>query len=213
MVATPQTATSSLSTLGEAEHAKLLSLSPHIEDRSSDFLHSRFEHEYVSYVQLNNCANRLATILHTKGVGPTPFSPPPLKASSTMSIVDNNGEPYFFRTTSSMSLSDIFTVLGSSATLCLAPMADLLSDLTLFINSMYVTQIFLTLTVAKLITPDDIPGITIILIGSKPMMPDLVARWAPRCTVINGYGQTGASIFTGAMAQAKPKPKPSQAKC
>jgi non-ribosomal peptide synthetase component F len=91
MVATPQTAISSLSTLGDAERTLLVSLSPRIEGASGDFLHSRFERwvaarphhiaiqwqssEYVSYIQLNNRANRLATILRAKGVGPNVFVP------------------------------------------------------------------------------------------------------------------------------------------
>ncbi|KAE8410745.1 tyrocidine synthetase 1 [Aspergillus pseudocaelatus] len=97
-----------------------------------------------------------------------------------------------------VSVGDIFCTLGAGATLCMAPMESLLSDLALVINSMKVNRLFLTPTVAKLLQPADVPGVHGIYLAGEPVTPDLVDSWAPHCVVMNCYGPTEASILANA---------------
>ncbi|PYH91183.1 tyrocidine synthetase 1, partial [Aspergillus ellipticus CBS 707.79] len=94
-----------------------------------------------------------------------------------------------------VSVGDIFCTLGTGATLCMAPMESLLSDLASVINAMAVDRLFLTPTVAKLIQPEDVPAVQGIYLAGEPVTPDLVETWTPHCVVMNCYGPTEASIL------------------
>ncbi|EPS31251.1 hypothetical protein PDE_06206 [Penicillium oxalicum 114-2] len=97
-----------------------------------------------------------------------------------------------------VSVGDIFCTLGIGATLCMAPMESLLSDLAQVINSMGVNRLFLTPTVAKLIHPTEVPGVKGLYLAGEPVTPDLVEIWTPHCVVMNCYGPTEASILAAA---------------
>jgi amino acid adenylation domain-containing protein len=96
-----------------------------------------------------------------------------------------------------VSVSDIFCMLGVGATLCMAPMEAMLSDLARVINDMAVTRLFITPTVAKLLRPDEVPGVEGIYLAGEPVPQDMAETWTARgCTIMNCYGPTEASVLS-----------------
>ncbi|MCJ1360919.1 hypothetical protein MMC16_000014 [Acarospora aff. strigata] len=98
---------------------------------------------------------------------------------------------------------DVFTVLGAGGTLCLAGQEDMLSKLAPCINELGVTQLMVTPSIAKLISPDEVPGLKVLLVGGEPLTPNILEVWATRMPVYNGYGPTEATILM-TVAEVKP---------
>ncbi|PYH88028.1 acetyl-CoA synthetase-like protein [Aspergillus ellipticus CBS 707.79] len=94
-----------------------------------------------------------------------------------------------------VSLYDFFVTLHSGGTLCIAPSERLLSDLARAINEMDVNHVFLTPTVARLLSPEDVPGLESMTVGGEQLTRDVVTTWASRLTLRNGYGPTEASVL------------------
>ncbi|KAL7629878.1 hypothetical protein AAE478_001401 [Parahypoxylon ruwenzoriense] len=97
-----------------------------------------------------------------------------------------------------VSIGDIFCSLSTGATLCMASMESLLSDLNQVVNDMRINRLFLTPTVAKLLQPANVPRVEGIYLAGEPVPQDIVETWAPHCTVMNCYGPTEASILAAA---------------
>ncbi|RDW70380.1 hypothetical protein BP5796_08777 [Coleophoma crateriformis] len=92
------------------------------------------------------------------------------------------------------SILDIFNTLNSGGTLCMAPTARLLNDLSGVINEMDVTHSFLTPTVARLITPHEVPTLQTLTIGGEPLTEDILKLWAADRRVIQPYGPTETAM-------------------
>ncbi|RFU28755.1 hypothetical protein B7463_g7584, partial [Scytalidium lignicola] len=58
-----------------------------------------------------------------------------------------------------------------------------------------VTHVFLTLTVAHLLDPKDVPRLKSITVGGEQLIRDVITTWAPRVTLRSGYGPTEASVL------------------
>lgn len=76
----------------------------------------------------------------------------------------------------------------------MAPTEALLSDIAGGINRMDVRQSIITPTVAKLFRPDDVPRFEKLIVGGKPLTPDVVETWGRRCRILNVYGPTETSM-------------------
>ena len=92
------------------------------------------------------------------------------------------------------SVQDIFNTLSTCGTLCMAPHDVILSDLVGTINRMNVHQAIVTPTVAKLLQPNDAPGLKTLIVGGEPLTSDVVNAWAPDREVLNVYGPTETSM-------------------
>ncbi|KAI5856762.1 hypothetical protein GGS23DRAFT_588514 [Durotheca rogersii] len=97
-----------------------------------------------------------------------------------------------------VSIGDVFCSLSTGATLCMASMESLLSNLTQVVNDMRINRLFLTPTVAKLLHPTNVPGVEGIYLAGEPVPQDIVEIWSSHCTVMNCYGPTEASILAAA---------------
>jgi amino acid adenylation domain-containing protein len=95
-----------------------------------------------------------------------------------------------------VAIGDIFCTFGVGAVLCMAPFERMLADLADVVNSMQINRLFLTPTVARLLRPEQVPGVEGLYLAGEPVTPDLVETWAAHCTVMNCYGPTEASILT-----------------
>lgn len=88
-------------------------------------------------------------------------------------------------------------MLSVGATLCIAPIEVMLSDLTRIINDIGITQPFITPTTTKLLRPDKVPHVEGIYLTGKLIPEDLAeTQTARNCTVMNCYGPTKASILS-----------------
>jgi amino acid adenylation domain-containing protein len=92
------------------------------------------------------------------------------------------------------SVQDIFNTLSSGGTLCMADSDEMLSNLAGVINKMDVRQAILTPTVARMISPEDVPGFETLILGGEPMTRDIIQAWRPRCRLLNVYGPTETSM-------------------
>ena len=88
----------------------------------------------------------------------------------------------------------LFSVLSVGGTLCLAPQEVMVANLTDLVNSLNVTQLSVTPTMASLLHPDDVPGLKVLLVGGEPLPPSVPKIWAERLSVLSGYGPTEAAI-------------------
>ncbi|KAF2219372.1 hypothetical protein BDZ85DRAFT_206290 [Elsinoe ampelina] len=90
---------------------------------------------------------------------------------------------------------DVFTILSTGGTLCIAAQDDLINDLANHIKLFDVQQLMITPTVAKLITPGDAPSLNTLLVCGEPITPHVTEVWASHLDVYNGYGPTEATIL------------------
>ena len=100
----------------------------------------------------------------------------------------------FANYTFDVSVHDIFSILGSGATLCVVSTKRLMSDLGNVMNEMRVTQTFFTPTVARLLSPSQVPTMETLLCGGEPLTTDIIDVWAKECTLINMYGPTELAV-------------------
>lgn len=100
----------------------------------------------------------------------------------------------FANYTFDVSVHDIFSILGSGATLCVVSTKRLMSDLANVMNEMRVTQTFFTPTVARLLSPSQVPTMETLLCGGEPLTTDIINVWAKDCTLINMYGPTELAV-------------------
>ncbi|KAF2137126.1 uncharacterized protein K452DRAFT_212622, partial [Aplosporella prunicola CBS 121167] len=91
---------------------------------------------------------------------------------------------------------DVFTILSTGATLCVASQDDILSDLAGQINQMNVEQVMLTPTIVKLISGGaaEVPRLKVLNVCGEKIDTNIL-EWAKHLTVYNGYGPTEATIL------------------
>lgn len=83
---------------------------------------------------------------------------------------------------------DVFTVLGAGGTISIADQDTMINDLAMCVNKCNVTQLMITPTISKLLSPEKVPGLRTLLVCGEPITPEVVSVWATRMEVYNGYG-------------------------
>ena len=94
------------------------------------------------------------------------------------------------------SVLEIFNTLNSGGTLCLAPTERLHSELTEVINEMDVNHSFFTPTVARLISPEDVPTLRTLTVGGEPVTDDITSIWNKGHRIIQAYGPTETAMVS-----------------
>ncbi|PWY87257.1 non-ribosomal peptide synthetase [Aspergillus sclerotioniger CBS 115572] len=92
------------------------------------------------------------------------------------------------------SFFSLFAALATGCTLCVAPQSTIVANLAGLINSMKVTAVCVTPTMAGLFHPDDVPTLEVLATGGEPVTPHMQTVWAPRIPVFSAYGPTEATI-------------------
>ena len=93
------------------------------------------------------------------------------------------------------SLAEILTTLIMGGCVCVPSGAERLENMVAAITRMKVTWMFLTPSVARLITPYDIPGVKTLVLGGEKVAEEDVHRWRQRIQLFNGYGPTECTVF------------------
>ncbi|KAK1955716.1 acetyl-CoA synthetase-like protein [Colletotrichum sublineola] len=83
------------------------------------------------------------------------------------------------------SIIDIFNTLSTGGTLCMAPTAELLSDMAGYIRSMDVRQAAITPTVASILQPDHVPSLETLCMVGEPLSRCVRDKWLPFCRLLN----------------------------
>lgn len=77
-----------------------------------------------------------------------------------------------------VSVFEIFFAWASSMCLCAATNDTLFESLELSINQMEVTHLSMTVTVASLVNPDNVPGVEFLVTSGEPMTDEVLEKWA-----------------------------------
>lgn len=93
-----------------------------------------------------------------------------------------------------VSIGDTFTTLSYGGCLCVPSEEDRMSNLTSVINDMDVNFLYLTSTVAGLLSPVDVPSVKVITLGGEPVSPTVLGKWLPYVTIRNAYGPAECTI-------------------
>ncbi|KAK3368342.1 nonribosomal peptide synthase side [Podospora didyma] len=92
------------------------------------------------------------------------------------------------------SMIDIFNTLTSGGTLCMAPQERLMSELADVMNEMMVTHSFFTPTVARLLSPKDVPNLRSLCVGGEALTEDIIKIWGRDCAIVQAYGPSETAI-------------------
>ncbi len=91
-------------------------------------------------------------------------------------------------------LQDYFTTLVSGGTVCVPSEEDRMSNLAGNMQSMNVNFANLTSTVARLLTPDQVPSLKLLVLAGEQIQDAVVETWYKHADVLNVYGPTECSI-------------------
>lgn len=87
---------------------------------------------------------------------------------------------------------DCFLAWSFGFCLCSAEQSTMLNDLTGIINSMEISLLDLTPSVAASLEKDEVPSVEFLYCIGEAMSPDIVQRWEGKC--VNSYGPTEAAF-------------------
>lgn len=81
-------------------------------------------------------------------------------------------------------------------TLVGAPRDLVLDDITSFIQTLHITHIDLTPSLARLLEPEDVPSLWdgVFITGGEALKQEIIEKWGSHRTICNGYGPTEATI-------------------
>ncbi|KAL4967242.1 uncharacterized protein BDV14DRAFT_198344 [Aspergillus stella-maris] len=99
-----------------------------------------------------------------------------------------------------LSIAETFTTLMVGGCICVPSEYDRLNRLAAAINTMQVDWMFLTPTVAALVTPEKVPTVRTLVLGGEHATQNNFASWGgrPDVCLINSYGPAECAIWTNA---------------
>lgn len=104
-----------------------------------------------------------------------------------------------------VSNQDIWTTLMHGGCVCVPSDEERLNDIVGSINRMAVNWTFLTPTVARLLTPDQVPTLQTLVLGGEAITQSNVDTWASSVRLLNSYGPAECSICC-AVSELSPFP-------
>ncbi|RHZ69034.1 hypothetical protein CDV55_100668 [Aspergillus turcosus] len=107
-----------------------------------------------------------------------------------------------------LSLSDIFGTLMAGGCLCMPSEQERQQSLAESMTRMRINVVSLTPTVAKLLTPSDVPTLRFLLLGGEGPSKEVLARWAGHVDLMNGYGMTESSVVSTTTGLLRPDSDP-----
>ncbi|KAK8068685.1 Hydroxamate-type ferrichrome siderophore peptide synthetase [Apiospora phragmitis] len=85
-----------------------------------------------------------------------------------------------------VSVFEIFFTWANGMCLCAGTNDTLFEDLELSIRQLEVTHLSMTVTVASLVNPDNVPRVSFLVTSGEPMTDEVAAKWCPN--LYQGYG-------------------------
>ncbi|KAK1590723.1 uncharacterized protein LY79DRAFT_632018 [Colletotrichum navitas] len=149
--------------------------------------------------------HNLAYILFTSGTTGTPKGVMVEHGSLSSSItalgkcMDLDTETRFLQScafTFDVMLLDTFAALVHGGCVCVPSEHQKMNDLVGFIQSFQVNTTWFTTSLSRIIDPDSVPSLKVVMIGGEAVLQSDVDRWAPKVRLIAGYGPTEACIVT-----------------
>lgn len=91
-------------------------------------------------------------------------------------------------------IQDIFATLIWGGTVCIPSEEDRMSNLAGVMQSMSVNFANLTSTVARLMSPSEVPTMRTMVLAGEPVQTDVVEKWYKDVGILNSYGPSECSI-------------------
>ena len=93
------------------------------------------------------------------------------------------------------SIMETLGALTIGACICIPSDGDRLDNVAKCIVDLKANWTFLTPSVARLLSPEDVPDLECLCLGGEALPRELADTWADHVTLINGYGPTETVIF------------------
>ncbi|KAL3420516.1 hypothetical protein PVAG01_06961 [Phlyctema vagabunda] len=93
-----------------------------------------------------------------------------------------------------VSILEMITALIAGACICVPSAQDLSQGLAYVINKFGITWSFLTPSLVRMMSPDDVPSLRTLILGGEALARSDVETWADKLQLINGYGPSECSI-------------------
>ncbi|KAH6661595.1 hypothetical protein B0J14DRAFT_690385 [Halenospora varia] len=107
------------------------------------------------------------------------------------------------------SVAEVIDTLTYGGCLCIPSDSDKTTNFVQYINEMRVDWVFLTPTFARLIGPDDVPGLKTLALGGESIGQDNIRNWSEKVQLINAYGPSECCILTTTHEFTNPSQSPS----
>ncbi|HEX2568813.1 MAG TPA: non-ribosomal peptide synthase/polyketide synthase, partial [Polyangia bacterium] len=105
-----------------------------------------------------------------------------------------------------ISVEEIFTTLAAGATLCLAPLEELVpgEPLEQLLREQAITVLSLTPAVLAVTRAEALPALRTVISGGEACSAEVVARWSPGRRFLNTYGPTEGTVIA-TLAECTPE--------
>jgi brevianamide F synthase len=98
-----------------------------------------------------------------------------------------------------MSIFEVIYVLASGGCICIPSESQRMNNLAGAMMEMRVNWAILTPTVARTLTPSEVPSLKALVMGGEPVSESDIATWAPQVQLHNAYGPAECSMLTTAV--------------
>jgi len=95
---------------------------------------------------------------------------------------------------------DIFTALMCGGCVCIPSETDRINNLSKSFNDLKANTVHLTPTVAKLLSPDEIPTLKTLIVGGEAIPKRVLETWADKVNLVNFYGPAECTVDCVAQA-------------
>nr|POF13484.1 nonribosomal peptide synthetase easa [Quercus suber] len=95
-----------------------------------------------------------------------------------------------------LSIGEIIAPLISGACVCVPSEHDRVNDVTGYMRRAKVNWAFLTPSFVRLIKPEDVPDLELLLLAGEPVGNDHLATWAGKLRLLNGWGPSETCCFS-----------------
>lgn len=108
------------------------------------------------------------------------------------------------------SISDVFVTLANGGCICIPSEYDRMNNLVDAIKTMDCNQAEITPTVARLLRPEDIPSMEVLMLTGESATKENLRTWGniPKVNLIKIYGPAGATILTTVKFGLRPDTHP-----
>ncbi|KAI1626476.1 hypothetical protein EDD37DRAFT_349340 [Exophiala viscosa] len=100
---------------------------------------------------------------------------------------------------------EIFTTLAYGGCICVPSDSQRMSDIAGFITRLRVNTSFMTPSLVRILTPEQIPTMKTLILGGEALGKDNIEIWADRLHLMNGYGPTETCVFAVMKTFKSPK--------